>query len=271
MQVQIQNNSSSVETLDRKTIEEMAFEVVPEVLLARGIISANDWNNLDIESKKNIVSVSGIDPNEIVERYSISITANRVETPIVNQPFETKQDTVEQKIEPIQPQEAPISTVEVQEKPVDPMLKEFQELKTAFDTTKTEIIDMEAKMGPTPVFPESQADNQPPMIENPAIQAEGQPIQQSVEKTSELSADEKERIAVETAVKANTLSNQAALQPTTQPQMSSDDDIAVPKFFGYQPSADLAKNADTIADTGGMKDAKTWIATLIRKVWLSLK
>lgn len=65
-----------------------------------------------------------------------------------------------------------------------------------------------------------------------------------------MSAQDRQRIATERALNQN---------------------AGVPKFFGYQPSQQVATNAVTIASSNPVSDGSTWVASLLRKILLSFK
>lgn len=316
MQSQIQTNDSERERLNRKTLEERALLNAPIELLERNIVTADDWSRLDIEAKKNILAMAGLDVNTIVEKFSIKESSVGQNGGIdfaqnAQAPQEVVSVLPSNEVTEIQPtnsvatitsventlsvaQEAPLVTSQATpatpETPVsqatpDPMLEAFSQLKNEFDKTRNEIQDMETKVGPTPVFGGEVVTNdaQKPtevalseiIATSQNIEAQKIPLEVTIGKPVELEpknidTEAKERIAVETAQRANTAQTQ--IQPATTPIIGSDgEEITIPKFFGYQPSAELAKDAEKIANNGGMKEAKTWIATLLKKVWLSLK
>jgi len=53
--------------------------------------------------------------------------------------------------------------------------------------------------------------------------------------------------------------------------LASQNKMQIPKLFGYQASTQIASNSDDISTKGDVKDSKTWLATLLRKIWFSFR
>jgi len=115
-----------------------------------------------------------------------------------------------------------------------PQAETIQPAMQSAETIAPEVISPETISPETIISEKSEQETAVPQTEMPI---------------PELSAEDKARIAEETASASNV--KQA------------------PKFFGYQPSSQTVANTDDISAKGDVSDSKTWLATLIKKIWLS--
>lgn len=72
----------------------------------------------------------------------------------------------------------------------------------------------------------------------------------SEQSSKKLSAGEKERIFQEKGGSQN---------------------LGVPNFFGYNPPPQFANSVNDLADNGDVSESRTWLASLIRKIWISMR
>ncbi|MBD3328990.1 hypothetical protein GF357_00645 [Candidatus Dojkabacteria bacterium] len=46
--------------------------------------------------------------------------------------------------------------------------------------------------------------------------------------------------------------------------------LGIPNFFGYNPPPQFSNRVHSLADSGDVTESKTWLAALIRKIWMSM-
>lgn len=213
-----QNTSTNVEVRKEDNKLEQIFKACPKILLERGLISEADWFQLALESKKSLLISAGIDLNNFIEVESQKLSTQPEEAAI---PQET-----------VIPESNVIPTEESQPQEILEIKNQFDEVKKQIDESEkaTEITENRSSFAEV-------SEDRGEITDKAAI--------------PELTAEEKQRIAVETSTAQNTMQ--------------------APKLFGYQASAQIASQSDDISVKGDVKESKTWLATLIRKILLSFK
>jgi len=238
-------NSSPVQsnTVEKYTINtlERVFSDFPGQLT--GYVDVEDWKKLSVEDRKQLLYSFGIDVNSYIE-FKIKQLGIQVELKPETIPAQVAQaNIVTNQTNQILPTETPKQEEVVKTEPyvspaqvvtVKELIKE-DEIKVTPEITTKDILE-ETKIE-TPVVEK---------IEIPKIEHEKYE-ESSKTGINELTQEEKERIAVETAKKSNTMSRTGV------------------SLYGYQPSDDFTNSVKNYS-SGSTKNGSTWLAVLFRKV-----
>lgn len=245
---------------------------VPDVFEARGIISQQEWDLLEDDQKKLLLQQAGIDPNRYIEVYN---ARKRAEAKI--------SDLSEEEL-------AKISTLQdvYQKEKALAIEKDNHpsESNILFEDT-TEVQSSDSLVGTD--LNVKKSDTLPSGINEKDIQDY---IAAKADINSTVSAEDQKRINEEIALLANNRdlasSGNTQVQSTNAQNPSNPNDkkstpIILPVnladgektaafiMSGYQPREEVIQNAEDKAKNGDVKDSETWVATIIRKLILSLK
>jgi len=293
----ISQNNSVLGTYERNEFASNhgieALLKVPDVFEARGIISQQEWDLLEDDQKKLLLQQAGIDPNRYIEVYNARKSAEAKISDLSEEELakiSTLQDVYQQEkalaIEKDNhPSESNIlyeDTTEVQSS--DSLVGTDMNVKKS-DTLPSGINEKDIQ---DYLAAKADIDNEisKEMANNPDMQAEKADINSTV------SAEDQKRINEEIALLANNRdlasSGNTQVQSTNAQNKSNPNDkkstpIILPVnladgektaafiMSGYQPREEVIQNAEDKAKNGDVKDSETWVATIIRKLILSLK
>lgn len=274
-----------------------ALRKVPDVFQARGIIGQQEWDLLDDDQKKLLLQQAGIDPNRYIEVFNARRSAEqkigelsdqeRQEINSLQSAFDTTQSVAitQEKLGDKNNDEGIQGDLEQLENPSEVSPSNLGDEKPDSSILKSEISDEDMQ---NYLAIKADIDNQisSEKAAGNTIWAEDNKVESSI------SAEDQKRINEEIALLANnrdlasSASNGNQATQTTQPtkddkktntplllpvNLADGQKTAAFILSGYQPNEELIEKAEDKAKNGNIKDSETWVATIIRKLVLSLK